>query len=63
MEKIISIVKKSEQGNIDKEYWNNSTIEERFKAFKIIFNNYIAICYEADPGFQRVLRIVKQERS
>ncbi|MBL8008122.1 MAG: hypothetical protein JNJ56_11370 [Ignavibacteria bacterium] len=63
MEKIISIVKKSEQENIDREYWNNATIEERFMEFKIIFNNYIALCYGTDPGFQRVLRIVKQERS
>lgn len=40
-----------------------ASIEERFKAFKLIFDNYTAISYGIDPGFQRVLSIVKQERS
>jgi len=61
VEKIISIVKKSDQEKLDKEFWKKTSIEERFAAFKIIFNNYIAIRYGDDPGFQRVFRIVKQK--
>jgi len=63
MEKIISTVKKTEQEELDKAFWEKASIEERFQAFKIILQNYIALTYGADPGFQRVIRIVKQERS
>lgn len=61
MDKIISIVKKSEQEKLDKEFWQDSTIEERFEAFKIIMQNYIVITYGTDPGFQRIIRIVKRK--
>lgn len=63
MEKIISIVKKDEQEKLDIEFWQHSSIEKRFEAFNIIMQNYIAIAYGTDPGFQRVIRIVKQKRS
>lgn len=63
MEKIITIVKKNEQDKLDKEYWLNSTIEKRFEAFTIILQNYIALTYGTDPGFQRVIAIVKREQS
>ena len=63
MDKIISIVKKSDQEKLDKEYWHKESIEKRFEAFNIILQNYIALTYGADPGFQRVIRITKQKRS
>lgn len=63
MEKVIKIIKKSDQEKADKEYWQNASIEERFEAFNIILKNYIALTYGADPGFQRVIRVVKRERS
>lgn len=62
MEKVISIVKKSEQEELDKRYWLEATIEERFEAFNVILKNYIALKYGTEPGFQRVIRVVKQER-
>ncbi len=61
MEKIITIAKKNEQEKLDKEFWHNETIEKRFEAFNIIMQNYIAITYGTDPGFQRIIRIVKQK--
>lgn len=61
MEKIITIIKKSEQVKADKEYWQNATIEERVEAFNIIQKNFIALIYGADPGFQRVIRIVNKD--
>ncbi len=63
MEKNISIVKKDKQEKLDIEFWQDSSIEKRFEAFNIIMQNYIAIAYGTDPGFQRVIRIVKQKRS
>ncbi|MBK9331925.1 MAG: toxin secretion, membrane fusion protein [Ignavibacteria bacterium] len=63
MDKVITIIKKSEQEKADKEYWQNASVEERFKAFNIILQNYIALTYGTDPGFQRVINIVKREQS
>lgn len=52
---------RNDQEKLDKEYWLNATIEQRFEAFNIILQNYIALTYGTDPGFQRTIEIVKRK--
>lgn len=61
MDKSVTIVNKKDQEKLDKKFWLSASIEERFNAFKIIMQNYISLTYGSDPGFQRVITIIKRK--
>lgn len=45
----------------DYSFWQSKSYEERLYALEQIRKEYIAWRYHAEPGFQRVCRIVKQK--
>lgn len=60
MEKVISIVKKSDTQS-DFQYWQTKTIRERIDAIEILRFQYIEMNKNVQPGLQRVYTVVKQK--
>jgi hypothetical protein len=56
----VRIVKTTEQES-DAGYWRTRPPRERLEALESIRREYHLWKYGAEPGFQRVLRIVKQK--
>ena len=51
---------------VDKEpsdfsFWKKRTVAERLQALEQIRREYINWRYDAEPGFQRVYRVIKQK--
>lgn len=62
--KIVAVVRKTrmkEQGT-DFAYWQSRPIEERLQALAEIRRQYHEWKYGAEPGFERVLTVIKKER-
>ncbi len=57
-----TVIKKYKLGEEPKDssYWQQQSYEKRLEALEAIRAEYIQWRYGADPGFQRVYRIVKQ---
>jgi len=60
MEKVISIVKKSDTQS-DFQYWQTKTMQERIDAIEILRLQYIEMNKNVQPGLQRVYTVVKQK--
>lgn len=59
---VYSKMKFNEQGT-DLAYWQSQSPTKRLEALEQIRSEYIAWKYDPEPRFQRVLSIIKQERS
>ncbi len=51
---------KLDEAQSDFAFWQTQSYEQRLAALEQIRQEYIAWKYDADPGFQRVLSIVKR---
>ena len=51
---------KLDEAQSDFAFWQTQSYEQRLAALELIRQEYIAWKYGADPGFQRVLSIVKR---
>jgi hypothetical protein len=58
--KVIKIYNMNEQPN-DFSFWQTKSYEERLSALEQIRKEYNSWRYDAEQGFQRVYRIVKQK--
>jgi hypothetical protein len=59
IEKVVKIIKLGEQ-KPDSAYWRTRPPEERLAALEQIRREYHLWRYGAEPGFQRVVKIVKR---
>ena len=60
MEKVISVIKKSDDRN-DFKFWQNKSYQERIDAVETLRLQYIQMKKNVQQGFQRVYTVVKQK--
>jgi hypothetical protein len=62
IEKRVAVVNRTtlKSSQSDVAYWRSQTFEARLAALETIRREYHQWKYNAEPGFQRVYRIVKQ---
>jgi hypothetical protein len=60
MEKVISVIKKSEERN-DFQFWQSKSYQERIDAIETLRLQYIQMKKNVQQGLQRVYTIVKQK--
>ena len=60
MEKVISVVKKSDDGN-DFKFWQSKSYQERIDAIEILRSQYFQMKKNVQQGLQRVYTVVKQK--
>jgi hypothetical protein len=60
MEKVISVIKKSEDRN-DFEFWQRKSYQERIDAIETLRLQYIQMKNNVQQGLQRVYTVVKQK--
>ena len=63
MEKTIRIVSFKEAEDLDIQYWQNATPEEKLDTLQALREMFYDLKNEDRKGFQRILRIVEQEKS
>jgi hypothetical protein len=60
MEKVISVIKKSDDGN-DFKFWQSKSYQERIDAIEILRSQYFQMKKNVQQGLQRVYTVVKQK--
>ncbi len=60
IEKVVNKYKIGEEPS-DYSFWKTRSYVERLTALEEIRKAYIAWRYDAEPGFQRVYRVIKQK--
>lgn len=60
MEKVISVIKKSDDGN-DFKFWQSKSYQERIDAIETLRSQYFQMKKNVQQGLQRVYTVVKQK--
>lgn len=60
IEKVVKKYRIEEQPS-DFSFWKTKSYEDRLNALEQIRREYIAWRYDAEPGFQRVYRVIKSK--
>ncbi|MFZ1640028.1 MAG: hypothetical protein WAV07_01040 [Candidatus Contendobacter sp.] len=60
IEKVVKIVP-MRQPSSDYAYWRSRPVQERIDTLEMLRQQYIEFGKDADPGLQRILRVVNQQ--